>query len=111
MEKKMSMCGFNCATCIIYIETKNNDLDEIRRLMYNADESETIETLGCLGCSDKNNKNKFCNMCLIRKCAIQKDLDSCGKCDNFPCNKLSNNSNSSLEVLEEINKEYKNNKL
>ena len=111
MEKKMSMCGFNCATCIIYIETKNNDLDEIRRLMYNADESETIETLGCLGCSDKNNKNKFCNMCLIRKCSIQKDLDSCGKCDNFPCYKLSNNSNSSLEVLEEINKEYKNNKL
>ena len=49
MEKKMSYCGFNCATCIIYIETKMNNFDEIRKLMYNADESETIETLGCKG--------------------------------------------------------------
>ena len=53
MEKKLSYCGFNCATCIIYIETKMNNFDEIRKLMYNADESETIETLGCKGCPDK----------------------------------------------------------
>jgi len=46
-------------------------------------------------------------MCLIRNCALNKGLDSCGKCDEFPCNHLSNNSNSSLEVLEEINKEFK----
>lgn len=110
MEKKMSYCGFNCATCIIYIETKMNNFEEIRRLMYNADESETIETLGCKGCPDKDNKNKFCLKCFIRKCALDKKLNSCGECDNFPCELLSNNSNSSLEVLEEINKKYKENK-
>lgn len=102
-------CGYNCENCPIFKETKNNNLDEIRRLLFNNNPDDNIDTLGCKGCLEKNNKNYMCKQCLIRQCAMDKKIISCGICDNFPCDKLAYVSKQTMEQLKKINEEVKKN--
>jgi hypothetical protein len=84
MEKLISCCGLNCATCDARIATLENS-DELRKTtaanwqkMFNADIP--YEAINCTGCRMDGVKFSYCNSCEIRKCVNQKGYDTCGDC-------------------------------
>jgi hypothetical protein len=92
MEKLISCCGLNCATCDARIATIAND-DELRKVtaekwkvMFNAPEL-TYEMINCTGCREEGVKFSHCYECEIRNCAKAKGLETCGQCSELEaCN-------------------------
>lgn len=107
MNQKIAYCGYDCTNCPIYQASIKNDVELLKIIAY-ASVDVDVETIKCLGCS-KNNDNKYCSKCLIRLCAATKNLDNCGWCKDFPCDKLSNISPQTYQYLDDLNKRlYKN---
>jgi hypothetical protein len=87
MEKVISCCGLNCATCDARIATLSND-NELRkataekwRAMFNPDI--TAEMINCTGCREEGVKFSHCNMCQIRSCVAEKSFNTCADCDKM----------------------------
>jgi hypothetical protein len=88
MEKLISCCGLNCATCDARIATVKND-DELRkatadkwRVSFNApDLSYTM--INCTGCREEGIKFNHCEMCEIRNCVKAKGFSTCGECSEM----------------------------
>jgi hypothetical protein len=88
MEKLISCCGLNCATCDARIATISND-DELRKetaakwkSMYNAAEL-SYDKINCTGCREEGVKFSHCNECEIRKCVSAKGFNTCGDCEEM----------------------------
>lgn len=88
MEKLISCCGLNCATCEARIATINND-DDLRRAtaekwktIYNVPDM-SPEMINCTGCREEGVKLAHCNMCQIRLCVAGKGYQTCGSCDEM----------------------------
>ena len=107
-NKHISYCGYDCSLCPVFIASKVNDLDTLRKILFISNDKEiSVDTHGCYGCCDERSKNFMCLNCYIKSCAQDKLLNSCGKCSDFPCQYLKNNiSVKTMETLENI----KNNK-
>ena len=94
MNKYIAYCGLNCETCDARIATINND-DELRKKVAK-EWSElnkviiTPEMINCTGCRIEGTKTPFCeSLCPIRKCAQEKNYETCGKCgDLMRCEKI-----------------------
>lgn len=97
-------CGYDCAKCPVYKETKNNNLEQLKKILFNNDSSASLETLGCYGCKTDKSVNFMCVNCQIRQCAKNKNVENCGLCDQFPCEKLIYISKETMEHLKEIKK-------
>lgn len=95
MNKLISCCGLNCATCEARIATINND-DDLRkataekwRTMYGAPDI-TPEMINCAGCREEGVKIGHWSMCQIRLCASAKGFETCGECKEIEtCNIIS----------------------
>jgi hypothetical protein len=95
MEKLISCCGLNCATCDARIATVNND-DELRkataekwRIQYNAPDM-SPEMINCTGCREPGAKLAHASVCEIRKCVDSKGFNTCGECRELEtCNLVS----------------------
>lgn len=107
MKEMLAFCGYDCNMCPVKCATENEDLDLVRRMLLNANEEETLHTIGCNGCRANDNVNKFCCSCSIRLCALEKNVENCGKCLNFPCDKLNSISGPTRDILKKINDEFK----
>jgi len=59
-EKLLGKCGFYCKACPTFL--KGN----------------------CQGCVDEHIRGD----CFTRDCVLDKKLDFCGECENFPCNTI-----------------------
>ena len=88
MEKLISCCGLNCATCDARIATINND-DELRRttaekwqVAYSASDL-SAAMINCTGCREEGVKFSHCDECEIRNCAKTKGFSTCGECDEM----------------------------
>lgn len=95
MEKLISCCGLNCATCDARVATINND-DELRkatadkwRVAFNAP-GLSYEMINCTGCREEGAKFSHCEECEIRNCAKARGFETCGDCDEMTtCSKVS----------------------
>lgn len=82
LETYYAYCGFDCRMCPIFsLEDKNK----------------------CNGC--KKGTYVFCLTCDIRTCNKNKSIDNCGKCKNYPCEKINKLSVDSKRILDIFNKE------
>ncbi len=78
-------CGIDCEKCDAYLATINND-DELRKKtakLWGELNNAPIEPemINCTGCRTNGVKTIFCSeLCEIRKCAIDKKFETCGKC-------------------------------
>ncbi|PKN19678.1 MAG: hypothetical protein CVU71_04705 [Deltaproteobacteria bacterium HGW-Deltaproteobacteria-6] len=81
-KELVAPCGLYCGVCGIYQATVKDDqnLKEKLAKAY-GDSSDRISCRGCL--SDK--VYWYCSVCSIKSCAIEKKLDGCHQCDQFPC--------------------------
>jgi hypothetical protein len=88
MDKIISCCGLDCATCEARIATISND-DELRKstaekwkTMYGvADMSPAM--INCTGCREEGIKLGHWSMCQIRLCADKKGYKTCGECNEM----------------------------
>jgi hypothetical protein len=87
MEKLISCCGLNCATCDARTATINDD-DELRKVtaekwsvMYSAKISSSM--INCTGCREEGVKFSHCSVCEIRNCAKEKGFSTCGECSEM----------------------------
>jgi hypothetical protein len=88
MEKLISCCGLNCATCDARIATIRND-DQLRnataekwRTAYNTP-GLSYEMINCTGCREEGIKFEHCNVCEIRNCVKTKGFITCGDCNEM----------------------------
>jgi len=88
---KLGYCGDNCEICPRYIATLSGDKSELQKvaiLWKKAGFRDTLEEpkyLICYGC----HFSKVCVYEDVRKCCIEKDIDNCGNCSSYPCEKIS----------------------
>ncbi len=89
----ISICGLDCSECPARVAHLNND-DTLRKKtaadwsgMYGADIKP--EQVNCTGCTAPGIKFPHCeNGCTMRKCAMEKKIDHCGQCSDYPCEQL-----------------------
>lgn len=108
MEELIAYCGLNCETCDARKATLNND-DELRKktakLWSQLNNTEiTTEMINCTGCREEGVKTPFCNaMCPIRKCARERNVNTCGDCGEMEqCEILSTVTSNNEQALENL---------
>ena len=96
MDEIIAYCGGFCHSCAIFMATreKNDEKKHEMRVeiaqqikeLYEK-EIEADDVADCDGCRAEDG-SEFSKDCQIRKCAQEKDFESCTSCSEFPCEKL-----------------------
>lgn len=86
-------CGHDCARCITYIATQQND-DNLRRQSQSFYKKKfgldvPLEKFNCNG-GRSEKVFEPCKECPFIQCCKQHDIDSCSKCPEYPCKEISN---------------------
>ena len=91
MSSLVAMCGLVCNDCIAFIATQEND-DKLREKVVEAwsteEEPLRLEDVDCDGCTAGKRLHSFCKVCEVRKCGLERDIENCAYCSEFPCGKL-----------------------
>jgi hypothetical protein len=94
MERIIGCCGIICSDCPVLIAMQKNDDEERRRVaeiftkQYGTEYKP--EDINCDGCpSDSPRIFSYCNVCDVRKCGKEKNVQNCAYCGDYPCEKLS----------------------
>jgi hypothetical protein len=88
MKELIACCGLDCEMCDARIATVHDD-DALRektaRLWSEMNHVPiTKEMIHCMGCRADGAKTPYCDsLCEIRKCALEKGLDTCGDCSEL----------------------------
>jgi hypothetical protein len=87
MDKMLSLCGYRCDLCA----ARSDDPALRQKLVdgwkkYLGHEMYTVENVRCDGC--KSHGKLADKTCPVRPCAMEKGIDSCAHCGEFPCDKL-----------------------
>ena len=110
MRRVVAFCGIVCSDCPAFIATKKDDNEERRRVaeLWTKQYGEEYkpEDINCDGClTDGQRIFRYCNVCEIRKCARERDVENCAHCEEYACEKLSkafNEYKPAKEVLDDI---------
>jgi len=70
----IAYCGLYCGACDWHMSFPKAGTEEIA--------PDALKRGTCPGCRDKAN---ICGFCGIKKCAVEKGLEFCGKCREYPC--------------------------
>lgn len=88
MDKNIGFCGYDCSQCAA--RSENNDtrqkLVEAWHKVF-GHENYTAENVFCVGCRKEGHHAD--SSCEVRPCALEKQVDSCAECAEFPCRKIS----------------------
>lgn len=103
-------CGYDCSKCITYIATQTND-DDLRRQSQNFyKESFGLDIpLEKFYCDGGRSKNVFelCKECPFKKCCIERGIDSCSKCSEYPCPEVSDYQQRYVNKCNQLENEQK----
>ena len=85
----MAPCGLHCATCGVYIATRDGN-EKFKTVMGNlyGTKPEETECLGCMQSAPAEKQYMSCKMCKIRDCVTSKGYYSCHQCDQWPCSEI-----------------------
>lgn len=93
MDKMLSYCGIDCSACPTYRATQADD--DVKRAKVAAFWSKmfgtqmSVSDINCDGCSQSDGRLfGHCRTCEVRLCARGKELDTCGGCSGYSCEKL-----------------------
>ncbi len=87
---KLGVCGDRCDVCPRYVATRNNDaalFEKIRRVYIKVGlrgEDTPLDSLTCRGCGPENK----CAYSSVRDCALDRKIENCGVCSDYPCEKM-----------------------
>lgn len=86
MKKIISACGNDCSACPRHLPKTEEELSHTAKLWLKIgyrDKLVSNDEISCTGCSTEN----FCRYNVIG-CTIEKGIDSCAECKQYPCEKL-----------------------
>ncbi|PRX34774.1 uncharacterized protein DUF3795 [Orenia metallireducens] len=93
MEEMIGCCGHKCNLCLAYRENITSKSDQ-RRLSegwskyFGLDIS--ADEVYCYGCSIQIEGVKRINkVCEVRSCVLDKKLENCASCNQYPCTQIS----------------------
>ena len=86
-EKVVGICGLYCGACPIYLASRENDKEELRKI--SESRGIPLEEVYCDGCLS-NRLFEACINCRhgFRRCAAEKKITWCFECPDFPCQRL-----------------------
>ena len=97
-SEMIAYCGLNCITCPIYLATREKNPEKQRQMKeqiviaikkYLGEEKRVEDITDCDGCKAQSGRlYSGCQKCQIRECAMQKHLENCAYCRQYPCEKL-----------------------
>ena len=84
-KTNIAFCGLDCERCDARFATKNDDYvlrEKTARLWSELNNAPILpEHIRCDGCRADGCKTFFCsNLCEIRKCAVERGVETCGGC-------------------------------
>lgn len=93
MDLVVAPCGLVCSACEAYAATQAGDADAIASIArdWNAryGGSRSADDIWCDGCaSESEHTLRHTRECPIRPCARQRGLESCARCEQYPCESL-----------------------
>ena len=95
MDAFIACCGLDCGVCDARIATVTNNQalkEKTAKLWSNLNHTQiTADMIHCTGCRVEGAKTPYCDfICPIRKCAAEKNADTCADCGSFEsCERLS----------------------
>ena len=104
----IAFCGLDCEKCDAFIATKNNDqaLREKTAKLWSELNNVPIlpEHINCEGCRVDGVKTFYCStLCEIRKCALNKGMETCGDCQEMAtCPKVGAVLQNSIEARDNL---------
>jgi hypothetical protein len=81
-KEYLSPCGMYCSVCAVKSADQYND-QNLKAILASVFVT-SPENVACDGCMSENTF-QFAKTCSIRACAIEKSLEGCYQCDDFPC--------------------------
>lgn len=103
MSRVIAICGIDCFKCDVYQATINNDenlrLDLVKQYT-TKDHTPKPSDFHCEGCFKIKDDG-----CMIRQCATNKQVENCGVCDEYKCDRVMKHfekSPTSQQILDEI---------
>jgi hypothetical protein len=98
-DNMIGYCGYNCYQCA----ARSEDVNVRERMVdgwrkYLGLKNYTAENAACEGCKGKGSKIAD-KTCKARPCALDKGLESCAQCSDFPCDKMKHLMGSLLGML------------
>jgi len=98
-------CGLYCGSCGIYLATRENNTEKL--LQYALVLNQSLNETFCDGCRADRKSAHCSRMCLFIKCTLQKSIEFCGVCPEFPCKELTDFQSKMphrIEILESQNR-------
>jgi len=112
MDKMIAFCGLNCTVCPAFIATKENSNEkrkETAKAWSTPEYTLKPEDINCDGCSTRSGRMiSFVKACDIRNCGMERKVENCALCTDYPCEKLEKSHERSPEarnMLEDIRKQ------
>jgi hypothetical protein len=91
-KKMLAFCGIPCSECPAFKATVAGDDDALAKTAseWSSEEYQLVAgDLVCDGCLYPDRRvAKFCFDCGVRACALEKGVETCAHCGDFPCEKL-----------------------
>ncbi len=107
-DKFTAYCGLDCETCEARIATINDDNElrtKVAREWSEMNQTDiSPEMINCAGCRVEGIKFAYCDsMCEIKKCALSKELETCGCCTEMrTCSKVNMIIGNNKEALSRL---------
>ena len=115
MEPIVACCGLTCSLCKAYLATQRDSDEERRKVAEDWSKVLSVdikpEQINCDGCLSEGRLFFYCQSCEKRRCCIEKNLENCAYCDDYPCSKLDNvfkavpNAKATLDEIRSIHSE------
>lgn len=105
-EKKIiAFCGLLCNECPAFIAKRTDD-DELREKTAERWSTEEFplepEDINCDGCVHGEEILTFCTVCGVRRCGVERGVENCAYCVEYPCKKLENPWSHNPEAKERL---------
>jgi hypothetical protein len=107
MAEMIARCGFQCHLCLAFRENNKGRTDQIRvakgwSKYFDLDvPAEKIRCNGCLP-NDSGGLEFPDKNCPIRPCVIERGLENCAYCKDYPCEK----QEARMSGVEEVAKQF-----
>jgi len=93
MDKMIAYCGIVCTECPAFVATQKDDNAKRKEVAEQWAKQYNMpikpEDINCDGCKSLGSRIiNYCNICEIRKCGREKQVENCAYCDDYACEKL-----------------------
>ena len=90
-KELLAPCGLYCGVCSIYIAHRD-DNQKFKQLLMKVYKPfvKDANDIACTGCLSDGIVFPVCQVCSIKKCCKEKNIEGCHQCDDFPCKFIEN---------------------